>query len=193
MTAFNITMQKVNRRWKREITATGTINNNGGLAMYMGELNEFFKKGWKGSRIIARFIVASPGSSEALKGYWFQLCCYPNVPTRAIWEAGERLTEEQTERRLRGVFPNYVRRAGQRGNREIFHELRTVAGIVERRVNRAYRNTQTDCRRGIQHVYWRPPERCKVCFASVTESVRITRWRVGGLFATNTRQSITAG
>lgn len=29
-----------------------------------------------------------------------------------------------------------------------------------------------------------------ICFASVTESVRITRWRVGGLFATNTRQSI---
>ena len=52
---------------KREITATGTINNNGGLAMYMGELNEFFK-GWKGSRIIARFIVASPGSSAGLKG-----------------------------------------------------------------------------------------------------------------------------
>ena len=38
--------------------------------MYMGELNEFFK-GWKGSRIIARFIVAPHGSSEALKGYYF--------------------------------------------------------------------------------------------------------------------------
>nr|DAY43636.1 MAG TPA: hypothetical protein [Caudoviricetes sp.] len=32
-----------------------------------------------------------------------------------------------------------------------------------------------------------------ICFASVTENVRITRWRVGGLSATNTRQSITAG
>lgn len=87
---------------KREITATGTINNNGGLAMYMGELNEFFK-GWKGSRIIARFIVASPGSSEALKGYYFNYV----VPTfkHAIWEAGERLTEEQTERRLREFSP----------------------------------------------------------------------------------------
>ena len=86
----------------REITATGTINNNGGLAMYMGELNEFFK-GWKGSRIIARFIVASPGSSEALKGYYFNYV----VPTfkHAIWEAGERLTEEQTERRLREFSP----------------------------------------------------------------------------------------
>lgn len=28
-----------------------------------------------------------------------------------------------------------------------------------------------------------------ICFASVTENVRITRWRIGGLFATNTRQS----
>lgn len=32
-----------------------------------------------------------------------------------------------------------------------------------------------------------------ICFASVTENVRITRWRIGGLFATNTRQSIIAG
>jgi hypothetical protein len=32
-----------------------------------------------------------------------------------------------------------------------------------------------------------------ICFASVTENVRITRWRIDGLFATNTRQSITAG
>ena len=129
---------------KREITATGTINNNGGLAMYMGEFNEFFK-GWKGSRIIARFIVASPGSSEALKGYYFNYV----VPTfrHAIWEAGTNGTE------VAGVFPNYVRRAGQRGNREIFPRIAHRGGIVERRVNRAYRNTQTDCRRGIQHVY----------------------------------------
>ena len=96
---------------KREITATGTINNNGGLAMYMGELNEFFKA-WKGSRIIARFIVASPGSSEALKGYYFNYV----VPTfkHAIWEAGERLTEEQTERRLREFSPiMYVERVDE--------------------------------------------------------------------------------
>ena len=57
----------------------------------------------KGSRIIARFIVASPGSSEALKGYYFNYV----VPTfrTGIWEAGERLTEEQTERRLRELSP----------------------------------------------------------------------------------------
>lgn len=87
---------------KREITATGMINNNGGLAMYMGELNQFFSM-HKGNRVIARFIVASPGSSAALKAYYFNYV----VPTfkAAIWESGERLTEEQTEKRLRELSP----------------------------------------------------------------------------------------
>ena len=135
---------------KREITATGTINQNGGLAMYMGELNDFFK-GWKGSRIIARFVVASPGSSEALKGYYFNYV----VPTfkHAIWEAGERLTEEQTERRLREFSPDYVRRKGQRRNGAIYPRFAHRGGIIQRRVNRTYRNAQTDCRRGIQYIY----------------------------------------
>lgn len=70
--------------------------------MYMGELNAFFKE-WKGARIVARFSVASPGSSEALKGYYFNYV----VPTfkQAIWESGERKTEEQTERFLRELSP----------------------------------------------------------------------------------------
>lgn len=111
---------------KREITATGTINNNGGLVMFMGEINEFFK-GWKGSRIIARFIVASPGSSEALKGYYFNYV----VPTfrSAIWEAGERLTEEQTEHRLRELSPvMYVERVNEKTGKYTY-ELRTVSEL----------------------------------------------------------------
>lgn len=94
--------------------------------MYMGELNEFFK-GWKGSCIIARFIVASPGSSEALKGYYFNYV----VPTfkHAIWEAGERLTEEQTERRLREFSPiMYVERVNEETG-VYSHDLRTVADL----------------------------------------------------------------
>lgn len=111
---------------KREITATGTINNNGGLAMYMGELNEFFK-GWKGSRIIARFIVASPGSSEALKGYYFNYV----VPTfkHAIWEAGERLTEEQTERRLREFSPIMYEQTPNIDTGKYETRLRTIAEL----------------------------------------------------------------
>lgn len=111
---------------KREITATGTINNNGGLAMYMGELNEFFK-GWKGSRIIARFIVASPGSSEALKGYYFNYV----VPMfrHAIWEAGERLTEEQTERRLREFSPIMYEQTPNIDTGKYETRLRTIAEL----------------------------------------------------------------
>ena len=70
--------------------------------MYMGELNEFFKC-WKGARVTARFIIAMRGTSEALKGYYFNYV----VPTmrRAIWETGERKTEEQTELFLRQISP----------------------------------------------------------------------------------------
>ena len=120
MTAFNKTMQKLIADEKAR------NNSNGGLAMYMGELNEFFK-GWKGSRIIARFTVASPGSSEALKGYYFNYV----VPTfkHAIWEAGERLTEEQTERRLREFSPiMYVERVNEETG-VYSHDLRTVADL----------------------------------------------------------------
>ena len=87
---------------KREIIATGTITNNGSLAMYMGEVNDFFSKN-KGTRIIARFIVSKPGSSEALKGYYYH-CVVPTFQ-QAIWESGDRKTEEQTELFLRELSP----------------------------------------------------------------------------------------
>lgn len=87
---------------KREILATGTINKNGGLAMYMGEINEFFKT-HTNNKVIARFTVIKKEASAALKGYYFNYV----VPTfkQAIWESGERKTEEQTERFLREISP----------------------------------------------------------------------------------------
>jgi hypothetical protein len=111
---------------KREITATGMINNNGGLQMYMGELNQFFAM-HKGSRIIARFIVASPGSSEALKGYYFNYV----VPTfrSGIWEAGERLTEEQTEHRLRELSPVMYEQTPDINTGKYETRLRTIAEL----------------------------------------------------------------
>jgi len=111
---------------RREITATGTINQSGGLAMYMGELNEFFAM-HKGSRVIARFTIASPGSSAALRGYYFNYV----VPTfkAAIWDAGERLTEEQTEQRLREWSPIMHAENVDYDTGEYTHELRTVADL----------------------------------------------------------------
>ena len=111
---------------KREITATGTINNNGGLAMYMGEVNDFFRQ-HKGSRIIARFIVSKPGSSEALKGYYFNYV----VPTfkQAIWDSGERKTEEQTELFLRELSPVMYAEKVNEDTGEYIHELRKIADL----------------------------------------------------------------
>lgn len=87
---------------KREILATGTINKNGGLAMYMGEINEFFQM-HKSKKVIARFVVVEKEASAALKGYYFNYV----VPTfkQAIWQSGDRKTEEQTERFLRELSP----------------------------------------------------------------------------------------
>lgn len=87
---------------RRDISATGTINANGGLVMYMGELNAFFAQ-HKGERIVARFVVAPVGSSEALKGYYFHYVV-PTIRT-ALWQTGDRKTEEQTERFLRELSP----------------------------------------------------------------------------------------
>ena len=111
---------------KREITATGKIDNNGGLKMYMGELNQFFSM-HKGSRIIARFIVASPGSSEALKGYYFNYV----VPTfrTGIWEAGERLTDEQTETRLRELSPVMYEQTPDINTGKYKTRLRTISEL----------------------------------------------------------------
>ena len=111
---------------KREMTATGIINNNGGLQMYMGELNQFFSM-HKGSRIIARFTVASPGSSEALKGCYFN-CVVPTF-RQAIWEAGERLTEEQTERRLRELSPVMYEQTPDINTGKYETRLRTIAEL----------------------------------------------------------------
>lgn len=111
---------------KREITATGMINSKGGLQMYMGELNQFFSM-HRGSRIIARFTVASPGSSEALKGYYFNYV----VPTfrSGIWEAGERLTEEQTERRLRELSQVMYEQTPDINTGKYETRLRTIAEL----------------------------------------------------------------
>lgn len=87
---------------QREINISGRITSEGKLAMYMQELNAFAKY-WKNTRIVATFKVFQPGSSAALRGYYFNYV----VPTmkRALWETGERKTDEQTEIWLREMSP----------------------------------------------------------------------------------------
>jgi NurA-like 5'-3' nuclease len=87
---------------KRKITVTGTIDNNGNLRMYMDELKQFFKM-HKGCRVIAKFMIESQGSSEALKGYYYN-CVVPSFQ-EGMWDAGERLTEEDAEIKMRELSP----------------------------------------------------------------------------------------
>lgn len=157
--------------------------------MYMGELNEFFK-GWKGSRIIARFIVASPGSSEALKGYYFNYV----VPTfkHAIWEAGERLTEEQTERRLREFSPiMYVERVNEETG-VYSHDLRTVADLSNAELIE-HIETLKQIAAEEYNTFIDDPPNVVGMFCKCNGKRKNYPLAVGGLSATNTRQSITAG
>lgn len=87
---------------QHEIEIAGRINKDGQLTMYMPEIREFAKK-HPNTRIIATFRVFNPGTSEALKGYYYNYI----VPRfkRAIWDAGERKTDEQTEHYLREISP----------------------------------------------------------------------------------------
>lgn len=87
---------------KRKITVTGTIDNNGNMRMYMDELKQFFKM-HKGCRVIAKFMIESQGSSEALKGYYYN-CVVPSFQ-EGMWDAGERLTEEDAEIKMRELSP----------------------------------------------------------------------------------------
>lgn len=66
--------------------------------MYMGELNAFLAE-HKGERIVARFFVAQVGSSDALKGYYFNYVV-PMV-REGLKITGDRKTEKQTEYYLR--------------------------------------------------------------------------------------------
>lgn len=87
---------------RRKIAVTGTIDNNGNLRMYMDELEQFFRM-HKGCRVIAKFMVESQGSSEALKGYYYN-CVVPSFQ-EGMWDAGERLTEEEAEIKMRELSP----------------------------------------------------------------------------------------
>ena len=87
---------------RRKIAVTGTIDNNGNLRMYMDELKQFFRM-HKGCRVIAKFMIESQGSSEALKGYYYN-CVVPSFQ-EGMWDAGERLTEEDAEIKMRELSP----------------------------------------------------------------------------------------
>lgn len=87
---------------QKGINILGRITSEGKLRLYIAELNAFTQQ-WKNTRVVATFKVYQPGSSAALRGYYFN-CVVPAMK-RALWETGERKTDEQTESWLREMSP----------------------------------------------------------------------------------------
>ena len=113
----------------------------------MGEVNEFLKL-HKGERVTVRFFVAPKGSSEALKGYYFNYV----VPTvrRALYETGERFTEEQTEKFLREQSPvmcvanfdtstskytTHIKEIAEVGNAELIEHIEFIKQFAAEELN----------------------------------------------------------
>lgn len=121
----------------------------------MGEVNEFLKL-HKGERVTVRFIVAPKGSSEALKGYYFNYV----VPTvrRALYETGERLTEVQTEKFLREQSPvmcvakfdtstskytTHIKEIAEIGNAELIEHIEFIKQFAAEELNTFIENPKT--------------------------------------------------
>jgi len=121
----------------------------------MGEVNEFLKL-HKGERVTVRFFVAPKGSSEALKGYYFNYV----VPTvrRALYETGERLTEVQTEKFLREQSPvmcvanfdistskytTHIKEIAEIGNAELIEHIEFIKQFAAEELNVFIENPKT--------------------------------------------------
>ena len=85
-----------------EKTIHGQITKDGKVALYMDELRDFARQ-WKGAKIIATFKVYQPGTSAAMRGYYYNYI----VPAvrQALADIGQRMTQEQTEIYLRRLYP----------------------------------------------------------------------------------------
>ena len=78
-----------------KISESGMISENGLLRMPMDRLKAFFAE-HKGERVVVRFEAAAPGSTALQLAYYYNYI----VPTvcAALWETGQRMTEEWTDR-----------------------------------------------------------------------------------------------
>lgn len=108
---------------QHEIQVSGKVTNDGKLSMYMQELNDFMKK-WKNANIVATFRVYEPGTSAALRGYYYN-CIVPTFK-RALWNSGERKTDEQTEHYLREISPVMCRQTADPDTGKYTTEIRSI-------------------------------------------------------------------
>lgn len=108
----------------REYVVTGQVDANGRLLISDADgMNDFFKK-WPKTKFIGRFSVAQSGSSEAMKGYYYNKI----VPDfkKARWENGDRTTEKDTEKWIREMSPIMVEELADEDTGEYTQELRKI-------------------------------------------------------------------
>ena len=84
------------------IAFNGKITSDGRLSIQMGELKDFCKK-WPNCRVVGEIRIYEPKTSEALKGYYYNYVV--KKARQALWESGERKTDEETEHWLRVMSP----------------------------------------------------------------------------------------
>lgn len=86
----------------KSIETTGKIDSAGNLRIYQEEVKDFCRKN-KNCRVIIVFHAVLPGSSQALKGYYYNYV----VPRfrRALWQSGDRRTATATELFMRELSP----------------------------------------------------------------------------------------
>lgn len=111
---------------QREINVTGIINKDGKIEMYMGELKAFAHNN-KNARIVATFRIYNPGTSAALKGYYYNYI----VPTirRALWELGDRRTLKDAEQWLRRISPITVHSEFDPGTEKYNDTIRDISDL----------------------------------------------------------------
>lgn len=130
---------------RRKMVTTGQIDSEGKLKIPMGEVNEFLKF-WKNTSVIVTFDVYQSGTSEALRGYYYN-CVVPTMK-QAFYEQGERLTEQDTEKRLRQLSPvmwnenvvcgNYdveLKSVEEISNAEFIEHIETIRQIAAEELN----------------------------------------------------------
>lgn len=85
-----------------KISEAGRVSDAGKLLMPMDRINEFFRQ-HKGKRVVARFEVSEPGSTEAQQAYYYNYVV-PCV-VEALRRQGTRLAEAATDAFLLSLYP----------------------------------------------------------------------------------------
>lgn len=94
----------------KKIVECGVISTTGQLRLPMDRINAFFREN-KGMRVLARFEVAEPGSTELQRGY-YRGYIVPLVQEQ-LWKEGERMTTDQVDNFLRKQCPSCYNEQGE--------------------------------------------------------------------------------